>query len=101
MSTRKEYELTTGQYDKLIEACRPTPLIMLQCGMPRSPQENCQRRLVCARQRVELRRHVSAAFIQGAAIFHRYCDAMIVRDEAIFILSVIMMAAGAAMLVML
>jgi predicted TIM-barrel fold metal-dependent hydrolase len=38
--SRKEYELTTEQYDKLIEACRPAPMIMLQCGMPPSPQEN-------------------------------------------------------------
>jgi hypothetical protein len=37
---RKEFELTAEQFDKLIEACRPTTLIMLQCGMPRSPQEN-------------------------------------------------------------
>lgn len=40
MNQRKEYELTTEQYDKLIESCRPTPLIALQCGMPSSPQEN-------------------------------------------------------------
>lgn len=37
---RKEFELTTEQFDKLIEACRPVSLIMLQCGMPRSPQQN-------------------------------------------------------------
>lgn len=40
---RKEYELTTQQFDKLIEACRPVPAIMLQCGMPSSPQENANR----------------------------------------------------------
>lgn len=40
---RKEYELTTEQFDKLIEACRSVPLIMLQCGMPSSPQENANR----------------------------------------------------------
>ncbi len=39
--TRKEYKLTTEQFDKLIEACRSTPLIMLQCGMPASPQPSC------------------------------------------------------------
>jgi len=37
--TRKEFKLTTEQFDKLIEACRSTPLIMLQCGMPASPQQ--------------------------------------------------------------
>lgn len=37
---RKEYKLTPEQFAKLIEACRPTPLIMLQCGMPSSPQKN-------------------------------------------------------------
>lgn len=43
MSERKEFELTTAQFDKLIEACRPVPLIALQCGMPPSPQENANR----------------------------------------------------------
>jgi hypothetical protein len=37
---RKEFELTAAQYDKLIESCRSVPLIMLQCGMPRSAQQN-------------------------------------------------------------
>lgn len=37
---RKEYELTAEQFDNLIEACRSVPLIALQCGMPRSPQQN-------------------------------------------------------------
>lgn len=41
--TRKEYALTTAQYDKLIEACKAVPLIMLQCGMPPSAQENANR----------------------------------------------------------
>lgn len=40
---RREYALTTEQYDRLIDACRSTPLIMLQCGMPQSPQENANR----------------------------------------------------------
>lgn len=40
---RKEYELTDAQYAKLIEACRPTPAIMLQCGPPTSPQDNANR----------------------------------------------------------
>lgn len=37
---RKEYELTTEQFDRLKEVCRPSSLIALQCGMPASPQEN-------------------------------------------------------------
>lgn len=40
---RKEYELTTEQYEKLIEACRPVPMIMLQCGEPPSQQEKANR----------------------------------------------------------
>lgn len=43
MVDRKEYELTTAQFDKLLEACRSTPAIMLQCGPPSSPQENANR----------------------------------------------------------
>lgn len=43
MSFRQQYELTTEQFDKLIEACRSTPAIMLQCGPPSSPQENANR----------------------------------------------------------
>ena len=37
---RKEYEMTEAQLNTLLEACRPVPMIMLQCGMPKSPQEN-------------------------------------------------------------
>ena len=37
---RKEYEMTKNQLDRILEACKPVPMIMLQCGMPRSPQEN-------------------------------------------------------------
>ncbi len=33
------YEMTQAQLDKILEACRSVPLIALQCGMPRSPQE--------------------------------------------------------------
>ncbi len=43
MTYRQQYELTSEQFDKLIEACRSVPLIMLQCGMPPSPQENANR----------------------------------------------------------
>ena len=37
--TRRQYEMTEAQLARLLEACRPVPLIMLQLGMPRSPQE--------------------------------------------------------------
>lgn len=43
MTERKEYEMTAEQFEKLIEACRPVPMIMLQCGPPSSPQENANR----------------------------------------------------------
>ena len=36
----KEYEMTERDYDQLIEACKPVPMIALQCGTPASPQEN-------------------------------------------------------------
>lgn len=32
--------MTQGQLDILIEAMQPVPMIMLQCGEPRSPQQN-------------------------------------------------------------
>lgn len=37
---RRKYTMTQKQYDDVLAACKPVPLIMLQCGMPRSPQEN-------------------------------------------------------------
>lgn len=43
---RKEFEMSQEQFDKIIEAirvARSTPLIMLQCGMPESPQEAANR----------------------------------------------------------
>lgn len=40
---RTEYEMTQADYDKIIEACQPVPLIMLNIGMPSSPQENANR----------------------------------------------------------
>jgi uncharacterized membrane protein YjjP (DUF1212 family) len=43
MNERVEYEMTQEQYNKLLEACRPVPMIMLQCGTPSSPQENANR----------------------------------------------------------
>ena len=39
---RSNFKMTQEQYDKIIEAidvARSTPLIALQCGMPRSVQE--------------------------------------------------------------
>ena len=36
---RQEYEMTQEDFDAIIEACKPVPLIMLQTGMPRSQQE--------------------------------------------------------------
>lgn len=36
---RREFEMTEEQLERLLEACKPVPLIMLQCGMPRSPQQ--------------------------------------------------------------
>jgi len=38
--SRKEFEITEEQLDTLMEACKPVPMIMLQCGDPPSPQEN-------------------------------------------------------------
>lgn len=35
-----EYEMTTEQYDKLIEACKPVPYIIIGGQEPPSPQEN-------------------------------------------------------------
>ena len=37
---RIEYEMTQADLDKILNACKPVPMIALQCGMPRSPQEN-------------------------------------------------------------
>lgn len=37
---RKQFEMSAEQHETLLAACRPVALIMLQCGMPRSPQEN-------------------------------------------------------------
>lgn len=43
MSNRTEYEMTEADLATLLEACKPTPAIMLQCGPPSSPQENANR----------------------------------------------------------
>jgi hypothetical protein len=37
---RKEFEMTDSQLAALMDACKPVPMIMLQCGAPSSPQEN-------------------------------------------------------------
>ncbi len=36
----KRFEMTSDQHTKLQDACKPVPMIMLQCGMPPSPQES-------------------------------------------------------------
>lgn len=40
MYTRTNYEMTQADLEKLFEAMKPVPMIMLQCGTPRSQQEN-------------------------------------------------------------
>ncbi len=40
---RKEFSMTQAQLDTLLDASKPVPLIMLQVGMPSSPQENANR----------------------------------------------------------
>lgn len=37
---RKEFEMAQEEFDKIMDASKPVPMIMLQCGMPTSPQEN-------------------------------------------------------------
>ncbi len=37
---RKEFEMSQEQLDEILSACKPVPMIMLQCGTPKSPQEN-------------------------------------------------------------
>lgn len=36
---RKEYEMTQEDMDTLLDAMKSVPMIMLQCGEPRSQQE--------------------------------------------------------------
>lgn len=40
MYPRTEYEMTQQDLDTLMEAMKPVPVIMLQCGNPPSQQEN-------------------------------------------------------------
>lgn len=39
MYPRTNYTMTEADYNQIIEACKPVPMIMLQLGMPRSQQE--------------------------------------------------------------
>lgn len=43
MYPRTEYEMTQEDFDTLMEAMKPVPMIMLQCGNPPSQQENANR----------------------------------------------------------
>ncbi len=40
---KQEFEMTEEQQKKLLESMGSVPMIMLQCGTPRSPQENANR----------------------------------------------------------
>lgn len=39
MYPRTNYEMTPEDLEKILDACKPVPMIMLQCGPGRSPQE--------------------------------------------------------------
>lgn len=39
MYPRRKFEMTEADLEKILEACKPVPMIMLQCGTGRSPQE--------------------------------------------------------------
>ena len=43
MYPRTEYEMTQEDFDTLLKAMKPVPMIMLQCGTPPSQQENANR----------------------------------------------------------
>lgn len=43
MYPRTNYEMTEADLEKILDACKPVPMIMLQCGAPSSPQENANR----------------------------------------------------------
>lgn len=40
MYPRTNYEMTVEDLNKILEACKPVPAILLQCGNPPSPQES-------------------------------------------------------------
>ncbi len=37
---RKEYEMSVEDLEKIMKACKPVAMLMLQCGTPRSQQAN-------------------------------------------------------------
>ncbi len=37
---KQRFDMTSEQLEKILKACKPVPLIMLQCGMPPSPQQS-------------------------------------------------------------
>ncbi len=39
MYPRTNYEMTTEDLEKILDACKPVPMIMLQCGPGRSQQD--------------------------------------------------------------
>lgn len=39
MYPRTNYEMTEADLEKILDACKPVPMIMLQCGPGRSQQE--------------------------------------------------------------
>lgn len=39
MYSRIKYEMTKSDLEKILEACKPVPMIMLQCGVGKSQQE--------------------------------------------------------------
>ena len=39
MYSRTNYEMTPADLEKILDACKPVPMIMLQCGPGRSQQE--------------------------------------------------------------
>jgi len=43
MTERRVFEMTDDDLKALLEACRPVPLIAMQCGPVSSPQENANR----------------------------------------------------------
>jgi hypothetical protein len=40
---RTNYEMAEADLQKILDACKPVPMIALQCGEPSSPQENANR----------------------------------------------------------
>ncbi len=40
MTTRQEYTMEQADMDNLLEACRPVPMVALNCGTPPSPQQS-------------------------------------------------------------